>query len=80
MLSIPINFYTEEALFKALQQCSERLKAKYYPQKWNHISWTTFELFKDNGLLIYLIDRQYQSNNQKYIYKALEIRLNPRTD
>ncbi|SDC10579.1 hypothetical protein SAMN02799630_00546 [Paenibacillus sp. UNCCL117] len=78
LLTIPIDFFTEETLFKALQTYSKELNSKFYKQEWASISWTTFELFKEHGLLIYLKDYHYRSDNKKRIYKVLEVRLNPK--
>lgn len=78
LLATPIDFFTEEVLFKALQTCSKELNKKFYKKEWENISWTTFELFKDNGLLVYLKDYHYKSDDQKFVYKVLEIRLNPK--
>lgn len=78
LLSIPIDFFTEGALFNALQVCSNEMNAKHYKESWAHVSWTTFELFKDYGMLIYLKNYHLKSDNKSYVYKVVEIRLNPK--
>lgn len=78
LLSIPIDFFTEGALFNALQVCSNEMNAKHYKESWEHVSWTTFELFKDYGMLIYLKNYHLKSDNKSYVYKVVEIRLNPK--
>ncbi|MFM9329404.1 hypothetical protein [Paenibacillus mesotrionivorans] len=78
LLSIPIDFYTAKALFEALKICSKQYHAKHFKQEWKHISWTEFELFKDKGLRIFLKDYHYERDNQKFVYKTFEIRMNPK--
>ncbi|QYR21066.1 hypothetical protein KZ483_25660 [Paenibacillus sp. sptzw28] len=78
LLTIPIDFYTAGALFEALEAYSKEMKAKFYPKKWEDVSWTEFWLFKDKGLLMYLKDYHYTRDNQKYVYKVIEVRLNPK--
>lgn len=78
LLTIPIDFYTAGALFEALEAYSKEMNAKFYPKKWEDVSWTEFWLFKDNGLLVYLKDYHYTRDNQKYVYKVIEVRLNPK--
>lgn len=78
LLSIPIDFFTEGALFNALQVCSKEMNAKHYTENWEHVSWTTFELFKDYGMLIYLKDYHLKLDNKCFVYKVVEIRLNPK--
>ncbi|SFS44954.1 hypothetical protein [Paenibacillus sp. 453mf] len=78
LLSIPIDFYTAGALFEALEAYSKEMNTKFYPKKWGNVSWTEFWLFKDIGLLVYLKDSHYSRDNQKYVYKVIEVRLNPK--
>ncbi|MNB82486.1 hypothetical protein D3C81_987970 [compost metagenome] len=78
LLSFTIDFFTAEALFESLETCSKERNAKHFKKEWKHISWTEFELFKDKGLRIYLKDYHYRSDHRQFVYKAIEIRMNPK--
>jgi hypothetical protein len=72
-----IDGSTYSLLFEALELCSKNEGKKYYKPDIENSKYE-FHLFKDQGIMIYLVHYKYKNKNNTIHYHAIEIRMNPK--